>query len=112
MHRTFCQSNNQGYNEYVLNIITSFNFTYHNLLIYLIYLEYEFAKQTINGCNMITTFFKRSHIANKLLADAIITLKIEKGGLKIYCETRWTSMYEAADSISHLRIALEYVSYN
>jgi hypothetical protein len=64
----------------------------------------------IKSCNRITSFFKRSHIGEKLLADAIISLKIEGDGLKTYSETRWTSMYEAADSVSRLRVALEHVS--
>lgn len=68
------------------------------------------AKQTIKNCNRIISYFKRSHVVGKLLADAAITLQIEGGGLKTYSETRWTSMYEAANSVSRLRIALEYVS--
>lgn len=68
------------------------------------------AKQTIKSCNRIISFFKRSHIVGKLLADAATTLQIEGGGLKTYSETRWTSMYEAANSVSRLRIALEHVS--
>jgi hypothetical protein len=64
----------------------------------------------ISGCNQITSFFKRSHIVGKLLTDAATTLQIGGGGLKTYCEIRWTSMYEAVNSISRLRMALEHVS--
>ncbi|CAB4475494.1 unnamed protein product [Rhizophagus irregularis] len=69
---------------------------------------HDMAKQTIKSCNRIISFFKRSHIVGKLLADAATTLQIEGGGLKTYSETRWTSMYEAANSVSRLRIALEH----
>ncbi|CAI2197039.1 13240_t:CDS:2, partial [Funneliformis geosporum] len=31
-----------------------------------------------------------------------------QGGLKTYCETRWTSIYETVASISNFQIALEY----
>lgn len=65
------------------------------------------ARQTIKSCNRIISFFKLSHIG-KLLADAT-TLQIEGGGLKTYSETRWTSMYEAANSVSRLRIALKNI---
>ncbi|GET54841.1 ribonuclease H-like domain-containing protein [Rhizophagus irregularis DAOM 181602=DAOM 197198] len=73
---------------------------------------HDMAKQTIKSCNRIISFFKRSHIVGKLLADAATTLQIEGGGLKTYSETRWTSMYEAANSVSRLRIALEHVLMN
>ncbi|PKK55605.1 hypothetical protein RhiirC2_801967, partial [Rhizophagus irregularis] len=70
------------------------------------------AKQTIKGCNRIVTFFKWSHIVGKLLADAAATLRIEGGELKTYSETRWISMYETANSVSCLRIALEHMLIN
>ncbi|CAB4479466.1 unnamed protein product [Rhizophagus irregularis] len=75
-------------------------------------LGHDMAKQTIKSCNRIISFFKQSHIVGKLLADAATTLQIEGGGLKTYSETRWTSMYEAANSVSRLRIALEHVLMN
>ncbi|GET56204.1 ribonuclease H-like domain-containing protein [Rhizophagus irregularis DAOM 181602=DAOM 197198] len=74
--------------------------------------EHDLAKITISGCNQITSFFKRSHIVGKLLTDATTTLQIVGGGLKTYCETRWTSMYEAVSSVSRLRMALEHVLKN
>ncbi|POG68244.1 hypothetical protein GLOIN_2v1778495 [Rhizophagus irregularis DAOM 181602=DAOM 197198] len=49
----------------------------------------------INSCNQIILFFKHFHIVGKLLTDVTTTLQIVRGGLKTYCETRWTSMYEA-----------------
>ncbi|CAB4404540.1 unnamed protein product [Rhizophagus irregularis] len=58
-------------------------------------MEYDLAKITISSCNQITSFYKRSHIIGKLLTDATTTLQIVGKGLKTYCETRWTSMYEA-----------------
>ncbi|GBC39358.2 ribonuclease H-like domain-containing protein [Rhizophagus irregularis DAOM 181602=DAOM 197198] len=73
-------------------------------------MEHDLAKITISGCNQITSFFKRSHIVGKLLTDATTALQIVGGGLKTYCETRWTSMYEAISSVSHLRMALEHVT--
>ncbi|CAB5373801.1 unnamed protein product [Rhizophagus irregularis] len=51
-------------------------------------------------------------MVGKLLTDATTTLQIVGGGLKTYCETRWTSMYEAVNSVSHLRMALEHVLKN
>ena len=46
------------------------------------------------------------------MADAASILKINGGNLKTYCETRWTSMYETASSVSRLQAALEYVLLN
>ncbi|CAB4391498.1 unnamed protein product [Rhizophagus irregularis] len=66
----------------------------------------------ISNCNQITLFFKCSHIVGKLLTNAITTLQIVGGGLKIYCETRWTSIYKAVSSMSRLRMALEHVLKN
>ncbi|CAB5368636.1 unnamed protein product [Rhizophagus irregularis] len=75
-------------------------------------LKYDLAKITISSCNQITSFFKRSHIVGKLLSDATNTLQIVGEGLKTYCETKWTSMYEVISSMSRLRIALEHVLKN
>ncbi|PKC53861.1 hypothetical protein RhiirA1_543067 [Rhizophagus irregularis] len=75
-------------------------------------LEYDLAKITISSCNQITSFFKRSYIVGKLLTNATTTLQIVGGGLKTYCETKWTSMYEVISSMSRLRIALEHVLKN
>ncbi|EXX63970.1 hypothetical protein RirG_147300 [Rhizophagus irregularis DAOM 197198w] len=75
-------------------------------------LEHDLAKITISSCNQITSFFKRSHIVGKLLSDATTTLQIVGEGLKTYCETKWTSMYEVISSMSRLRIALEHVLKN
>ncbi|CAB5374376.1 unnamed protein product [Rhizophagus irregularis] len=66
----------------------------------------------ISSCNQITLFFKRFHIVGKLLTDVTTTLQIVRGGLKTYCETRWTSMYEAVSSVSHLRMVLKHVLKN
>ena len=110
MYCTFCKFNNERYNGYVLNnIINYFLIFYLLYLLYLIILGNNFAKQTIKGCNEITIYFKRSHFGGSLLANAATILNIQ-GGLKTYCETRWTSMYEAAASILNFRIALEYVN--
>ncbi|GBC01819.1 hypothetical protein RclHR1_04340016 [Rhizophagus clarus] len=73
--------------------------------------EHDSAKKMLTGYNQITSFFKRSHIVEKLLTDAATTLQIG-GGLKTYCEMRWTSVYEAVSLVSHLQMALEYVLKN
>ncbi|GBC50202.2 ribonuclease H-like domain-containing protein [Rhizophagus irregularis DAOM 181602=DAOM 197198] len=65
-----------------------------------------------HSCNQIILFFKHFHIVGKLLTDVTTTLQIVRGGLKTYCETRWTSMYEAVSSVSHLRMVLKHVLKN
>ncbi|RIA85410.1 hypothetical protein C1645_741603 [Glomus cerebriforme] len=72
-------------------------------------LEHDLAKQMIKSCNIIILFFKRSHIAEKLLTDVTATLKIKGGGFKTYSETQWISIYEATSLVSHLQIALEHI---
>lgn len=37
---------------------------------------------------------------------------IEGGGLKTWVETRWTTMFDAADSVLRLKLALEKVIKN
>jgi hypothetical protein len=54
-------------------------------------------------------FFKKSHQGKALLESYIKDLKIEGGGLKTWVETRWTTMFDAADSILRLKLALEKV---
>ena len=38
-------------------------------------------------------------------------MNISGGGLKKYCETRWTSSYETISSVVRLQIPLEKVNY-
>jgi len=38
-------------------------------------------------------------------------MNISGGGLKKYCETRWTSSYETINSVVRLQMPLEKVNY-
>ena len=49
-------------------------------------------------------------MAGSLLKRYIKKYQIKGGGLKIFVETHWTSMYETASSVVRLQIALEKVS--
>jgi hypothetical protein len=35
---------------------------------------------------------------------------IEGGGLKTYCKTRWTTVYDSVASVLRLKLILEYIS--
>ena len=59
--------------------------------------------------NLIITYFKKSHQANALLKQFIDEYYIIGGGLKIYIETRWTSVYDCVSSIIRLKRCLEEV---
>jgi hypothetical protein len=59
--------------------------------------------------NAINTFFKRSHQANFIFKDLMKKHQIEGGGLKMYVETRWTTVHEAVDSIVRNKKVLEEV---
>ena len=54
-------------------------------------------------------FFKKSHQGKALLENYVKDLKIEGGELKTWVETRWTTMFDAVDSILCLKLALEKV---
>lgn len=57
-------------------------------------------------------FFKKSHQGKALLEKYTSKdLKIEGGGLKSWVETRWMIMFESADSIWRLKLALEKVPH-
>ena len=65
----------------------------------------------IRYSNLIVSYFKRSHQANALLKQFINEYHIISGGLKIYVETRWTSVYDCVLSIIRLKRCLEEVLY-
>ncbi|CAB4480722.1 unnamed protein product [Rhizophagus irregularis] len=56
-------------------------------------------------------FFKKSHQGKALLEKYTKDLKIEGGGLKSWVETQWTTMFESADSIWRLKLALEKIPH-
>ncbi len=50
-------------------------------------------------CNILTKYFKNSHIGDSLLKEAITLKGIEGGNLKTYVETRWTTVYDCVNSV-------------
>jgi hypothetical protein len=70
---------------------------FHNLFIFEI--GHNFPRRILSACNEIVKFFKKSHQGKALLEKYIKDLKLEGGGLKSWVETRWTTMFESADSI-------------
>jgi hypothetical protein len=44
------------------------------------------------------------------LNEMIKERNIEGGGLKTYCKTRWTTVYDSVASVLRLKLILEYVS--
>jgi capsid portal protein len=85
---------------YYLTKLNQFNFKI---------LEYNFANKIVKQCNIISRFFKTSHMAGAILRKYIEDHNIEGGGLHIYIQTRWTSMYETTNSIVRLKELLEKV---
>ena len=63
----------------------------------------------IRQCNIVSRFFKTSHMAGSVLRDYIKEYNIEGGGLHNYTATRWISMFETTSSIVRLKRALEKV---
>ena len=92
---------------FILNlrcIAHCFNLLSHDIL------KSSFGKKLIKFCNILCNFFRSSHIGASLLENAIKEKAIKGGGIKLYVQTRWTTMYECANSIVRLKPAFDYVS--
>lgn len=63
----------------------------------------------VKCCNILTKFFKNSHIAGSWLKEAINLKGIDGGNLKTYVKTRWITIYECVASVWRLKEALQYV---
>ena len=90
---------------------------YFLLIIYYYYifyfiLEHSFSKHILKYCNILSRFFKTSYQGGFLLNTYINEMRISGGGLKKYCETRWTSSYETISSVARLQEPLEKVNIN
>jgi hypothetical protein len=72
-------------------------------------LKHSFAKRMILMANAISAFFKRSHQANSIFKNLMKQHQIVGGSLKSYVETRWTTVYEAANSVVRNKKVLEEV---
>ena len=59
--------------------------------------------------NAIGKFFKRSHQTNNIFKNLMKQHQIIGGGIKSYVEMRWTTVYEAANSIVRNKKVLEKV---
>jgi len=81
-----------------------FNLLSHDIL------KSHFGMKLIRFCNILCNFFRSSHIGASLLENAIKEKAIKGGGIKLYVQTRWTTMYECAESIVRLKPAFNYVS--
>ena len=73
------------------------------------FIKHAFATRILNWSNVITTYFKKSHLPQKLLEDKIKEKNIKGGGLKTYIHTRWTTAYEMLQSICRLETCLKEV---
>ena len=72
-------------------------------------LDHSFPNRILKYCNILSRFFKTSHQGGNLLNQYINEMNITGGGLKKYCETRWTSSYETISSVTRLQEPLEKV---
>jgi hypothetical protein len=59
-----------------------FNLISHDIL------KHSFAKHTIQYCNTLVTFFKKSHFCGNLLESLISKYEISSGRLKTFVKTR------------------------
>ncbi|PKK55581.1 hypothetical protein RhiirC2_802015, partial [Rhizophagus irregularis] len=73
-------------------------------------LEHDFLKKVLKSCNEIVKFFNKSHQGKALLVKCAKNFNIEDGGLKTWVEMRWTTIFDAADSVLHLKLVLEKIA--
>ena len=73
--------------------------------------KHSFANNLIVSCNTIVKFFKQSHQANDILQKTIKNNRIIGGGLKSYCKTRWTLIYDLTESVLRLKPCFDIVGY-
>ena len=81
-----------------------FNLISHDIL------KHSFAKNTIQYCNVLVTYFKKSHFCGNLLESLIAKHEISGGGLKTFVKTRWITMADCTASVLRLKNCLFEVS--
>ena len=60
----------------------------------------------------LVRYFKASHRAGKTLRNEIMDNMISGGGLKGYCQIRWTTAFDYASSVLKCEKVLKNVSIN
>ena len=73
------------------------------------FIKHAFATRILHWSNVITTYFKKSHLPQSLLEEKIKEKNIKGSGLKTYVITRWTTAYEMLQSICRLETCLKEV---
>ncbi len=74
-------------------------------------IKISYVKSFVKYCNILTKYFKNSHIRGFLLKEAITLKEIKGKNLKIYIETHWTTVYDCVNSVWRLKEALQDVYY-
>ncbi|CAG8490245.1 27547_t:CDS:2 [Racocetra persica] len=67
------------------------------------------ARRQINQKYLPLSIFIVFHLARSYLKKYIDELNISGGGLKIFIETRWISVYKTVNSVFRLKLALEKI---
>ena len=62
-------------------------------------IKIPYVKSLVKYCNILTKYFKNSHIGGSLLKEAITLKGIKNENLKTYVETRWTTVYDCVNSV-------------
>ena len=71
----------------------------------------EFAQLTLKKCMKLVHYFKASHRAGETLRDEIVNNMVS-GGLKGYCQTRWTTAFDCVSSVLKCEEILRNVNIN
>src|SRR6266498_1010821 len=74
-------------------------------------IKIPYVKGLVKYYNILTKYFKNSHIEDSLLKEAIILKEIEGRNLKTYVKTYWTTVYDCVNSVWRLKEMLQNVYY-
>jgi len=70
----------------------------------------EWAKNTLQKCQQIVSFFHNAHRAGEALRNEIISSFSIRGNLKSAVKTRWSTVWDVCESILHLENSVKLVS--
>ena len=99
-------------NQKYPNIIPVRCITHHINLLTTDIMKHEFSKSIITKCMKVVKHFRRSHKSGAILLDEIKNNLVEGGGLRGYCQTRWTTSFECLMSILRCEKSLHNVLEN
>ena len=111
---TDAESANQSAKKKIMNryphIISIRCIAHHINLVTKDIISIAWAKKILKDCQKIITFFHTAHRAGAALRDEIINSFSAGGNLKSSVKTRWSTAWDACESILRLENIIKFVS--